>query len=230
MTTYHSRKTVTAPGWPEIATGLIIYLLMLLVMALVFVQMPDEQAAWRGIVGMALNGGAGILALLAAFALRIRNFQAFGFRRTELRWLIISAVIGLAAMGLSVLTEHVYFLFITETNTQADFQAAARDSSMMLLILIFAGAILTPFGEEVLFRGVIANALNRYGAWAGVVGSATIFAVVHGVSVIMVNAFMVGLVAGYLFRRTQSIWPGFVVHVVFNGAWLVVYSWQPLPA
>lgn len=227
MMTSHSRRTTATPGWPEVATGLVSYLLMLVVIAWVFVQMPEEQAAWRGIVGMALNGAAGILALLAAFALRIRNFQAFGFRRTELRWLIIGAVIGLAAMGLSVLTEHVYFLFITEINTQADFQAAARDSSMMLLILIFTGAILTPLGEEVLFRGIIANALNRYGAWISVVGSAAIFAVVHGTSVILLNAFMVGLVTGYLFRKTQSIWPGLVVHVIFNGAWLVVYSWQP---
>lgn len=228
MTASHSRLAPALPGWPEIATALVSYLLMLLLIAWVLLQMPEEQAAWRGIVGMALNGVAGILALLAAFAMRIRNFQAFGFRGTEPRWLIIGAVIGLAAMGLSVLTEHVYFLFITEPNTQGDFQAAARDSAMMLFVLIFTGALLTPLGEEVLFRGVIANALNRYGAWVGVAGSAAIFAVIHGPSVILLNAFMVGLATGFLFRRTQSLWPGFAVHAVFNGAWLLVYRWQPM--
>lgn len=219
---------MNGPRWPEIATALISYLLLLLLIALLLVLIPDEQAAWRGIVGMATNGIAGILALLAAYALRIRDFQAFGFQAAKSRWLTIGAVFGISAFGLSILTEHVYFLFITEQNTQGDFQAAARDSPMMLLILIFTGAILTPLGEEVLFRGVIANALNRYGAWAGVVGSAVIFAVVHGFSVVLLNAFMVGLLTGFLFRRTQSIWPGFIVHVVFNGAWLLIYRLQPM--
>jgi membrane protease YdiL (CAAX protease family) len=86
------------------------------------------------------------------------------------------------------------------------------------------GGILTPLGEEALFRGVIANALNRYGAWAGVVGSAMICAVVHGFSVVLLNAFIVGLLTGFLFRRTQSIWPGLVVHAIFNGIWLLIYS------
>lgn len=211
-------------GWLEIAIALISYLLLLLLIALLLVLIPDEQATWRGIVGMATNGVAGMLALLAAYALRIRDFQAFGFKSARSRWLAMGVVLGIAAFGLSVLAEHVYFLFVTEQNTQGDFQAAARDGPMMLLTLILMGGILTPLGEEALFRGVIANALNRYGAWAGVVGSAMIFAVVHGFSVVLLNAFIVGLLTGFLFRRTQSIWPGFVVHAIFNSIWLLIYS------
>ena len=64
-------------GLPEIAIALISYLLLLLLIALLLVLIPDEQAAWRGIAGMATNGVAGMLALLAAYALRIRDFQAF---------------------------------------------------------------------------------------------------------------------------------------------------------
>jgi membrane protease YdiL (CAAX protease family) len=118
----------------------------------------------------------------------------------------MGVVLGIAAFGLSVLAEHVYFLFVTEQSTQGDFQAAARDGPMMLLTLILMGGILTPLGEEALFRGVIANA------------------VVHGFSVVLLNAFIVGLLTGFLFRRTQSIWPGLVVHAIFNGIWLLIYS------
>lgn len=188
------------------------------------VRIPDEQAAFRGNIGGALNGLAGTAALLAACALRIRDLRVFGFRAAAWKWLFIGIALGVAAFGASFAIEKIYFSFIMEPNTQGDFQAAAKAGPLALFMLIVTGAILTPLGEEFLFRGVIANALNRYGAWIGVVGSAAIFAVVHGLSVILPLAFMAGLITGWLFWKTRSIWPGVVVHVVYNGLHLLYYS------
>ncbi len=216
-----------APGWPELAVSLILYMALILGLGVFWLlRIPDEQAAWRGIVGMGLNGLVGVVSLLAAFSLRIREFRAFGFRAVEGRWLALGAALGVVAVGLSLIIEHVYFSFITEANNQADFQAAAQAGVLSLLALVFAGAILTPLGEELVFRGVIANALNRYGPWAGVLGSAVIFAAAHGPSVIFFNALMAGILTGWLFRRTDSLWPGLLTHVVYNGIWLVIYSFQ----
>jgi hypothetical protein len=212
------------PGWPEVAVALVTYLILIAAIGLWMVQTPDEQAALRGIIGMAANGAAGAIALLAAFALRIRDFQAFGFRAAERKWLLAGAALGVFAFGLSFMIEGIYFLFITEKNTQADFQAAASGGALSLLALLITGAFFTPFGEEVVFRGVIANALNRYGMWAGVVGSAAIFAVIHGPSVILLDAFMVGILTGILFRKTGSLWPSLVIHIVYNGLHLLHYS------
>lgn len=214
------------PGWPEVAAGLITYLACLVLIALWLVQIPDQQAALRGIVGMGANGVAGIAGLLAAFSLRIRDLRAFGFNSTERTWLLAGAALGVGAFVLSFAIEAIYFHFITEPNTQADFQAAAKGGLLSLFALLITGALLTPLGEEVVFRGVVANALNKYGFWAGVVGSAAIFAVVHGPSVILLLAFMVGILAGILFRRTASLWPGVVLHVVYNALHLLYYSTQ----
>lgn len=200
------------------------YLVLIALIGTWILRMPNEQAALRGIVGMAANGIAGLLALLAALALRIRAPESFGFRPTDRGWLLAGATLGIGAFGLSFLIEHVYFLFVTEPNTQGDFQAAARAGPWSLMLLMASGALLTPIGEEVLFRGVVANALNRYGPWAGVVGSAAIFAMVHGPSVILLDAFMIGLVTGALFRRTGSLWPSVAVHVVYNGLHLLTYA------
>lgn len=120
--------------------------------------------------------------------------------------------------------EGIYYHFVTEINTQADFQTAAQGGPLSMFILLITGAILTPLSEEFVFRGVIANALNRYGPWAGIVGSAAIFGVVHGFTVILLDAFMVGVLVAYLFRKTGSIWPGVVVHIVYNGLNLLYYS------
>lgn len=212
------------PGWLEVGIGLSVYLILLLPIVLKIVTLPDEQAALRGILGMAANGVAGVVAMLAACAVRLRNFRAFGFRPVESHWLLIAVALAVIAFGASLLIEHVYFSFITEPNTQGDFQAAARAGTLSLIILVIAGGLFTPIGEEVVFRGVIANALNRYGFLAGVVLSAAIFGVVHGPSVIMLLAFMIGIITGVLFRRTNSIWPCVVVHVVYNSLHLVDYS------
>ena len=72
--------------------------------------------------------------------------------------------------------------------------------------------------------GVIANALNRYGALWGVVASAIVFAAVHGPNVIFLLAFMIGILAGILFRKTNSLRPGITVHVTYNGLHLLSYS------
>lgn len=212
------------PGWAEIIVGLGTYLVLIIALGAWLLQTPDEQAALRGIVGMAANGAAGAVALLAAYALRIRSLTAFGFRRVGRKWLIAGAALGVLAFGLSFIVEAIYFHFVTEPNTQADFQVAASGGAPSLAILMIAGALLTPFGEEVLFRGIIANALNRYGWWAGVFGSAVIFAAVHGPSVIFFDALMVGILAGIVFSETNSIWPALLIHVFYNGLHLLHYS------
>ena len=140
-------QAARSPGWPEVAVALITYVGLILTLSVVWLlRIPDDQAAWRGIVGMAMNGIIGTIALLAAVAIRIRDFRAFGFRKATGRWLLTGAGLGGVAFVLSLIIERVYFSFITEINNQADFQAAARAGTLSLLILVFSGAVLTPFG------------------------------------------------------------------------------------
>lgn len=214
----------TRPGLLELIVGLAVYLICLMLIVLWVVQIPDERAAFRGIAANAANGLAGLAGFLAAWALRIRDFGAFGFRKTEPKWLWISLGLGLFAFALSFLVEAVYFSFIDEPNTQADFQVAAKAGLLSLAALVATGGLFTPIGEELVFRGVVANALNRYGAFAGIFLSAAIFGLVHGLSVILLLAFMVGVMAGWLFWRTQSLWPCILLHVVYNSLHLLYYS------
>lgn len=218
------RMQRTRAGWPEIALGLVTYLICLALLALWLIQIPDAQAGLRGIIGMGINGVAGIIALLAALALRVRDLRSFGFRQAEKKWLLAGLAFGIAAFAASFVIEGIYFYFITEPSTQGDFQAAAKGGILSLFALLVTGALLTPLGEEVVFRGVIANALNKYGMWAGVVASAAIFAAVHGLSVIFLLAFMVGILTGILYRKTGSLWPGFALHAVYNGLHLLYYA------
>ncbi len=83
--------------------------------------------------------------------------------------------------------------------------------------------------EEWLFRGVILRRLVRpLGAIAALVISAALFAAVHGWRGIPTR-FIVGLILGILYLRTQSLWACITAHTVHNA---IAIGWmlQNLPA
>ena len=85
----------------------------------------------------------------------------------------------------------------------------------MILATAFL-TLLTPLGEELIFRGVLTNALLRHGPVIAVVGSALVFAVTHGINTVFPAALVVGLITAEIFRRSGSIWPAVIVHAVHN--------------
>lgn len=47
-------------------------------------------------------------------------------------------------------------------------------------------------------------------------GSAVIFALIHGINIVFPAALVVGLINAELLRHSGSVWPAVIVHVVFN--------------
>lgn len=211
-----------APGWLELLAGGAVYLGCLL---LVYVLLPlIENDATAGIVGLVVSGVIGMIALAAAALVRSRGLSAFGIRRAKARHLVAGAGLGLAAVVLGSFASLAYQVVSGDTqNVQADYQAGAAASLLSLSFTFIAGSIITPIGEEAFFRGVVANALfNRIPAWIAVIASAAIFAVAHGINVVLPVAFVVGILTAVLFRRSGSIWPGVVLHGVNNATATII--------
>lgn len=206
------------PGWPEILIGLAGYVVFLLIFALFFRYLPDGDPVVQGIVGSTAGGFVGVAAFAAACGFRLRALRPFGFRRVSTRWLWIAAGVGIGGYGLSLIMRYIYTAFFVLHDPQGILHAAAQGGWLPFILSFIGGAIFTPFGEEILFRGVIANALNRYGAFAGIVLSSIIFGVAHGVNIVMAAAIMVGILSAILFRATGSVWPCVVLHGVYNGS------------
>lgn len=206
------------PGWPEIMIGLVAYAVLLFAFALLMGLLPHGDPVLLGIVGSTAGGVVGVGAFAAAFGLRIRALRPFGFRPVSTRWLMIAAGLGIVGYGLNLIIQFTYLTWFGSNDPQGILHAAARGGALPFLLSFLGGALFTPFGEEILFRGVIANALNRYGAFAGIVLSSIIFGLAHGVSVILPVAIMVGILSAILFWATRSVWPSVVLHCVYNGA------------
>lgn len=211
-------KDPERPGWAGVGVGLVVFLVLLAIVALAMGFLAPDAPVLQGVIGSFAGGIAGLGGFAAAYFVKRRGSAAIGLQPSPVRWYLAAAVLAVAGYFLSLLIidAHARITGITDSS-QAILHAAAQGGVLPFLLALLGGAIVTPLGEELLFRGVMANALNRYGALAGVGLSAVIFGVVHGTGVIMWVAIMMGLLSGALFRKTGSVWPSVLLHMVYNG-------------
>ncbi len=82
--------------------------------------------------------------------------------------------------------------------------------------------IVAPFVEELAFRGLGYSLLVRYGRWTAIVLVGVAFGAAHGLveAFPFLAAFGAGL--AYLRSRVDSVYPGMIVHGVFNATALAV--------
>jgi membrane protease YdiL (CAAX protease family) len=91
-------------------------------------------------------------------------------------------------------------------------------------------AVVAPIVEETTFRGLGYSLLVRYGRWAAIVLTGLAFAFSHGLvqAFPFLAAFGIGL--AYLRSRVDSVFPGIIVHGLFNATALTLAVWgQPQP-
>ncbi len=211
-------KRPERPGWAGIGVGLVVFLVLLAVVALAMGFIAPDAPVLQGVIGSFAGGIAGLGGFAAAYFVKRSGSSAIGLQPSPARWYLAAAILALGGYFLSLLIidAHAEITGTTDTS-QAILHAAAQGGVLPFLLALLGGAFVTPLGEELLFRGVIANALNRYGALAGVGLSAIIFGVAHGTGVIMWVAIMMGLLSGALFRKTGTVWPSVLLHMVYNG-------------
>ncbi len=83
---------------------------------------------------------------------------------------------------------------------------------------LLGSALITPFLEELLHRGVVFGRLRRrMNMWQAVILSALIFAVLHFNIVQFIYAFLLGIVFALFVEKTGQLYPAVIAHIVANG-------------
>lgn len=208
---------LTRPGWIEIAAAAVGYLVLVFPVGLPFLRLFPDNSASKGLAEFGLSAVAGLGAFALAYAIRIRRLPTFGIRRVQWRWIFAGAGFGLLAFGLGAIVSVLYLKLTGDTqNIQSNYQAAASGGVPVLLATLLLGSVATAIGEEFAWRGVLTNALGRFPGWIAVLGSAIPFALAHGLNPVFPRALIEGTIAAILFRKTGSVWPGVMVHLVNN--------------
>lgn len=84
------------------------------------------------------------------------------------------------------------------------------------IIMFFAVAVMPAFVEEFVLRGVFLGKIRKYGDAFAIIVSSLIFAVLHqNIPTIMVT-FVSGCIMGWIYVKTNSLWPSIIVHLLNN--------------
>src|SRR5207244_12083581 len=104
---------------------------------------------------------------------------------------------------------------ITPDTWQPDHAAAYVGNGLVV-------AVVAPIVEELTFRGLGYSLLVRYGRWTAIALVGIAFGLAHGLveAFPFLAAFGAGL--AYLRSRVDSVYPGMIVHGLFNAVALTV--------
>jgi len=153
----------------------------------------------------------GLIALIVAMAPMGRQaLPALGARRVGWRPIV------LGTLGALVVSVAVTQLGIEPKGVKQALEVA-RDAAMFLASLaVMAG--LAPLVEEAVFRGLLYGwVAGRWGTVAGWLVSSLAFAAAHVEPAHAILVLPLGLWFGWLRRRTDSLLPSLVAHMVNNG-------------
>lgn len=98
---------------------------------------------------------------------------------------------------------------------QLDVGSVYGFSRMIVFVVL---VIVTPFMEELLFRGLLYGGLRarRLPVWASALIVSVLFGIAHGQLNVGVDVFCLSIVACYARELTGSIWAGVVLHMIKN--------------
>jgi membrane protease YdiL (CAAX protease family) len=79
------------------------------------------------------------------------------------------------------------------------------------------GMVIAPIVEEIFFRGFLFQGFrHRYGWVAAILISSLLFAAAHLDPVALIPTFILGAVLAYVYHRSNSVWPGIILHFLVN--------------
>jgi membrane protease YdiL (CAAX protease family) len=147
--------------------------------------------------------------------------QVFALRRPTSWWTALKIGLGIGA-GMILLSYLLNPLLhpgreqgVTPDTWQPRHAAAYVANGIVI-------AIVAPIVEELTFRGLGYSLLARYGRWVAIIATGVAFGLAHGLvqAFPLLAAFGIGL--AYLRSRVNSVYPGMIVHGLFNAVALTV--------
>lgn len=197
--------------------ALVKFFLIVFVVMLVMVVATGGDERYKG-VALLTSYGLGGLYVVASERRRIRTAAAgvagswHSLPRVGL-WVVVTTL-GLTCIGISAA------LGLRELGIPG-FQTLPPnrpyDWATILTVVVAA-----PLVEELLFRGVTLRfLLPACRPERAIVVSAALFVVMHGYPVLFPHIFLLGLLWGWCYWKTGSIWPGVAGHFALNLAAMV---------
>lgn len=178
--------------------------------------------------------------ILYAMLVKEQPFKSLGFNKSTILWLILGVAMMYTILPLnSIFTEWNANIKFPESlasfeKLMQDLQERATevmekfvnvDTIGGLIINLFMIAGLAALGEELLFRSVIQTSLIRIckNAHIGIFIASAIFSLFHMEFYGLLPRLVLGLLMGYMYYYSRSIWIPMAMHFANNGTIVFLY-------
>lgn len=172
------------------------------------------------VMSILFTGGVYVIALrpynLSWRAVGFNSFQT-SYWKSIITWTVF--LIG-TSLIIVILME---LLGGTSENTKTQ-SLQSNMGILSFLIAFVSAAIISPIYEEIFYRGFLYRWFRvKLGVPAGILLSSSVFMLVHipTYNTLPVN-FLTGVIFSWTYEKTGSIYPGMIIHGVFNGIAVVL--------
>ena len=175
-----------------------------------------------------------------AFLVKEKPVNALGLKNVKILWFLIGTAMIFAIMPLnSILAEWNAGLKLPESLSALEqmmkqmqesasamiekFVSVDTIGGLMLNLFMIAG--LAALGEELLFRSIIQTSLIKIckNAHVGILIASAIFSFIHLEFYGFVPRLILGMLLGYMFYFSGSIWVPMLMHFLNNGTVVLIY-------
>ena len=163
------------------------------------------------------------LIVLVVWRLAIRRYVQGGWAALGVRspgsvfgYLLIPVTL-IGSLGFTALYELVVTTIGVESLVPEDLPTEMFGEGALRAMTFAVTALMIPFVEELFFRGFLFTGLAaRFGAVTGLVVSAALFAIAHADVRTMIPIFVAGLLFGWAYYLTRSLWVPIGAHACQN--------------
>jgi membrane protease YdiL (CAAX protease family) len=184
------------------------------------VRDPDPLFSWElaigGTIVYAILVGL-TFAIVKAYPMHVRN--ALGLKGFERRWVWIALGVALASLVVAAIAEP--FLHGGEEQGLAP-SGWQPERAGAFVANAFVVVLVAPFAEELFFRGLGVRVLRFLGPAVAIGGTGLLFGLAHGIWGALPPLVAFGAGLAWVRHRSDSVWPCFISHAVFNGIGIAV--------
>ncbi|MBR4295537.1 MAG: CPBP family intramembrane metalloprotease [Clostridia bacterium] len=174
---------------------------------------PHEKTVELEIARKIFDGFSYLIGYIFAILFYKAAFKRF-FQPMKLRFCVGSHPIAsvFAALGMLLAISNFVGIF-NFGGSEVSFQ---KYQDYDIVLLVFTSVLIPAFCEELFFRGLILTNLLPHGKGFAIIASSAIFGLVHGNHDQILFATLSGLILGWLYCETESLYCGVIVHIFNN--------------
>ena len=169
-----------------------------------------------------IAGSIGYVALAGVVLWRLprlgrASLEDLGIRALRRRDVAAIAMLSAINAGIWFVLPAYYRLLHASNHVQAGFEHFFIRTPLDAVLIGITMVLIGPFAEELLFRGIIFNALaRRVGTVAGAVFSGLLFSSLHGDPILLPFLALQATLWALAYRRTGNLWVPICAHALNN--------------